>query len=252
LREMNKHPGLVAQRDDLSVELRMLYNQTGRRARALQLLTSRRFQPWEGGEGQVLGQYVRAQLALGREALARGNHRRARDLFEHAWSTPENLGEARHPLANQSDVHYWLGVACEALEDRQAARRHWLAAATFKGDFQGMSVRAFSEMTYYSALAWERLGQKAKAGKLFRDLLAYADELQATPAKIDYFATSLPALLLFEDDIQFRQETTARFLQAQAHLGLGNQSRAQALLAAVLKRDPNHMLAADLSAELSH
>ena len=52
--------------------------------------------------------------------------------------------------------------------------QHWLAAASFKGDFQEMSVHAFSEMTFYSALSWERLGQKAKAKKLLRDLLAYA------------------------------------------------------------------------------
>ena len=52
-------------------------------------------------------------------------------------------------------------------------------------------------------------------------------------------------MLLFEDDLQFRQETTALFLQAQAHLGLGRRSKALALLKIVLQRDPNHPLAAD-------
>ena len=65
------------------------------------------------------------------------------------------------------------------------------------------------------------------------------------PAKIDYFATSLPAMLLFEDDLQFRQETTALLLQAQAHLGLGRKARARGMLRTVLRRDPNHALAAD-------
>ncbi|HEY9172502.1 MAG TPA: tetratricopeptide repeat protein, partial [Verrucomicrobiae bacterium] len=129
--------------------------------------------------------------------------------------------------------------------------QHWLAAATFKGDFQEMSVRAFSEMTYYSALSWEKLGQRAKAKKLFRDLLAYAQKLSKTPAKIDYFATSLPTLLLFDDDLQFRQETTALFLQAQARLGLGQRARAMTLLRTVLGRDPNHALAADLLREFA-
>jgi len=110
-----------------------------------------------------------------------------------------------------------------------------------------MSVRSFSEMTYYSALSWERLGQKAKARKLLGGLLAYAQQLQKAPAKIDYFATSLPTMLLFEDDLQFRQETTALFLQAQAHLGLGRKAKALTLLKIVLQRDPNHPSAADLS-----
>ncbi len=112
-----------------------------------------------------------------------------------------------------------------------------------------MKVRPFSEMTYYSALSREKLGQRARARKLFRDLQAYAKRLERTRAKIDYFATSLPALLLFDDDLQFRQQTTALFLQAQAQLGLGKMSAAKGLLSAVLKRDPNHALAEDLMGE---
>ena len=57
-------------------------------------------------------------------------------------------------------------------------------------------------------------------------------------------------MLLFDDDLQFRQETTARFLQAQAWLGLGRRSAAKKLLSTVLRRDPNHALAADFSAEI--
>ena len=53
-------------------------------------------------------------------------------------------------------------------------------------------------------------------------------------------------MLLFDDDLQFRQETTALFLQAQAQLGLGRKARARALLHQLLRRDPNHSLAADL------
>ena len=165
------------------------------------------------------------------------------------WTAPLNLGEAKHLLANQSDIHYWLGCALAAGGDVKPARQHWYTAATFKGDFQEMSVRAFSEMTYYSALAWEKLGQRAKGKKLFRDLLTYAQQLQKTQAKIDYFATSLPTMLLFDDDLQRRQETTALFLQAQAQLGLGQKARAKKLLTTVLQRDPNHPLAADLNSQ---
>ena len=110
-------------------------------------------------------------------------------------------------------------------------------------------MRDFSEMTYYSALAWGALGQQAKSKKLFRDLLTYARKLKASEARIDYFATSLPTMLLFDDDLQFRQDTTALFLQAQARLGLGQISRARTLLRTVLERDPNHPLAADLATE---
>jgi tetratricopeptide (TPR) repeat protein len=260
LRELEKHLDLVQLRDDLSVELCALYNQTGQPERALALVGSRRFQPWEGGEGGPLGQWVRSHLALGRAALGKAEIKKqkaeisqslltaAATHFKAVLTAPQNLGEAKHLLANQSDIHYWLGCALHELGEAKQAREHWLAAATFKGDFQEMSVRAFSEMTYNSALAWEKLGERVKAKRLFRELLAYAQQLQKSEAKIDYFATSLPTMLLFDDDLQFRQETTALFLQAQAWLGLGQKANARKLLALVLRRDPSHALASDLSA----
>jgi len=250
LRQLEKHPALVRQRDDLSVELATLYNQVGRHDKAVELLAGRQFQPWEGGEGGALGQHVRAYLALGRAALAKSNFSKACSLFDYALESPRNLNEAKHLLANQSDIHFWLGCALSQLGDKSKARRHWLAAANFRGDFQEMSVRPFSEMTCYSALSLEKLGRPAQAKKLFRGLLAFALKLQKSPAKIDYFATSLPTMLLFDDDLQFRQETTALFLQAQSHLGLGGKAAARSLLQTVLRRDPNHPLAADLFREL--
>ncbi len=250
LRELEAHRQLVDQRDDLSVEICALYNQTGSFENARETLRRRRFQPWEGGEGQALGQHVRTHLSLGCRALRVGEAQEARQLFEEALRCPPNLGEARHLLANQSDIHYWLGCALAESGDKAEARSHWLAAATFHGDFQDMRVCAFSEMTYYSALAWEKLGKKSRTRKLLRDLLSYAEDLMRGEARIDYFATSLPAMLLFDDDLQFRQETASLFLQAQAHLGLGRAEHALALLKSVLARDPNHSDAADLARSL--
>jgi tetratricopeptide (TPR) repeat protein len=251
LREMKNYLPLVGQRDDLSVEFCALLNQRGLHVEALQLLAKRRFQPWEGGEGGPLGQHVRTHQALGRAALARKDFPAAVGHFESALTTPPNLCEAKHLLANQSDTHYWLAIALAGLGEGVKARHHWQAAANFKGDFQAMSIRAFSEMTYYSALALKALGQVAKSRQLLRDLLAYARRLQSAEAKIDYFATSLPTMLLFDDDLQFRQETTALFLQSQAWLGLGQTAKANGQLKIVLRRDPNHALAADLTQELN-
>jgi tetratricopeptide (TPR) repeat protein len=250
LKELEKYPQLVRQRDDLSVELCALLNQAGRHEEAMAILKQRTFQPWEGGEGAPLGQHVRTHLMLGRKAMKEGDLAGAKEYFDEALETPANLGEARHLLANQSDVHFWLGEALHGLGGKTEARRHWKAAADFKGDFQQMSVRAFSEMTYYSALAMRRLGRGAEAKKLLKELLAYARKLGKAEAKIDYFATSLPTMLIFEDDLQYRQLTTAMFLEAQARLGLGKKARARQLLKKVLKRNPSHALAADLAVEI--
>lgn len=240
---------LVNERDDLTVELAALYNQTGQPSKADALFAHRRFHPWEGGEGAVLGEYTRTQLGLARGALEAGDPRRARKLLEMILHPPENLGEAWHLLANRSNVYYLLGVACDADDDAPAAHSWWRQAAESFGDFQDMSVREFSEMTYYSALALERLSRHAQACQLLRDLLRYARRLARTEARIDYFATSLPAMLLFNDDLQKRNSVAALFLESQACFGLGFKRRGERLRQKVMQLDPNHAAAADLQAE---
>jgi tetratricopeptide (TPR) repeat protein len=194
---------------------------------------------------------MRTHRALSRIAVKQGDLALATSHLEIALASPANLGEAKHLLANQSDIHYELGQVYAARGDKSKARSHWQLAADFRGDFQGMSVRPFSEMTYFSALSLKRLGKIAAAEKLLRQLLSYAKQLEKTKAVIDYFATSLPTMLLFNDDIQFRQETTALFLEAQAYVGLGNRRGGRALLDTVLRRDSNHAAAADLLADLT-
>ena len=250
LTEIEKNLSLVNERDDLTVELATLYNQTNQPLRALSIMTTRNFQPWEGGEGLSLGQHVRTHVALGRAALDDGRFKEARKFFERALTSPKNLGEAKHLLANQSDIRYWLGCALEALGLRDEARGQWTLASHSRGDFQSMSVVEYSEMTYFAARSLEKLGLTSDAQKLFRDVSKYAKALEKQEAKIDYFATSLPTMLLFNDDLQARQTTTARFMQALAAFGSGRRAEALALVKDVLKRDPAHSAAADFANEL--
>lgn len=250
LDELEGFPTLVSLRDDLTIELATLYNLVRQHDKALAVMTSRQFQPWEGGEGLALGQHVRTHLGLGRCALARGNAAKAQKFFEAALQSPENLGEAKHLLANQSDIYYWLGTAFEAGGDSSSALQWWARAAGQRGDFQEMSLKSYSEMTYYSALALRRLNRGAEAEALLRSLLAYAEELIQRPAAIDYFATSLPTMLLFEDDLQKRNRSNGTFLKARAWLGLGDTKAAKQLINEVLAMDANHGLAPDLLEEL--
>ena len=174
LYELETFKDVIASRDDLSVELATLYNQIGDHEQALALLTSRRYQPWEGGEGLALGQYVRAQVSQGCRALEEGNAQRAKDLFKAALTIPESLGEAPHPLSNRSDIYYWLGAACQVMGDALAARSWWTRAAEAAGDFQEMSIIPFSEMTCYQAMSLRRLGDNKRADQLLDQLEEYA------------------------------------------------------------------------------
>jgi hypothetical protein len=86
---------------------------------------------------------------------------------------------------------------------------------------------------------------------LFREIYDYSVQLGRDTPKIDYFATSLPAMLLFEEDMMQRQQIWAAFLQAQALAGMGLTQRSLALLEKVQSLDRNHTGAADLLASLA-
>ena len=182
---------LVEKRDDLSGELATLYNNLDQPQRALDLLLSHEFQPWEGGEGLVLSQYVRANVLLAHRALVNGEPMPAIASLLAASNPPENLSEAKHLLMNLSMIDYWLGVAHHDAGNHNEAERHWIRAACQKGDFQQMQTKTVSENTYWSAWALRRLGHEQGALDAFRTILDYSAHLQRETPKIDYFATSI-------------------------------------------------------------
>ncbi|MGP8253302.1 MAG: DUF5107 domain-containing protein [Terracidiphilus sp.] len=246
LSELNRYPDLCRSRDDLTVEMATLLNQTGRPEDALQLLLSRTFQPWEGGEGLVLGQYVQSLASLGQRAIAHGDPQAARAFFVQAQHPPENLSEARYLLANQSDIWFWIGASW-AVEGRQGeAAENWRRAARQRGDFQQMRVRPVSDMTFWSALALLCLGEKGEARELFQAILDHSLQLERETPAIDYFATSLPSMLLFATDLAELNRVASAFLRAQAYFGLGRRAEAEDLLREVLSLDRNHRMAAEL------
>lgn len=248
---LEAHRALVAQRDDATVELAALYNVLDQPAAALALLSGRRFHPWEGGEGAVLRQYTTARLRLGQLALAAGDAASAHGHFAGAMDTPDNLGEAYHLLQAKADVNYWLGRALRALGREADARRAFEASAAESGDFAEMAVVAHSPLSYYRGLALRELGREAEAVQLFAELRTFAGSRLGQKATIDYFATSLPNLLVFEEDLQARRDAEMHLLLALAAHGLGDPATAQAALQQTFAFSRTDQRAVDLARELA-
>jgi tetratricopeptide (TPR) repeat protein len=100
-------------------------------------------------------------------------------------------------------------------------------------------------------MALRKMGKTEEAAALFKEIYDYSAQLRQQEPKIDYFATSLPTMLLFDEDLKQRQDIQASFLQAQALVGMGETERALALLQKVQQLDRNHTEAADLIASLT-
>ena len=78
-----------------------------------------------------------------------------------------------------------------------------------------MSTRRFSEQTLYSIRALRRLGREAAASRLLVEFDEYIAALAVTPARLDFFATSLPAMLLFHDDPQVVHDSYVHTLRTK-------------------------------------
>jgi tetratricopeptide (TPR) repeat protein len=161
----------------------------------------------------VLDAWERAHLARAARALAAGASEAAVDAVERALGSPANLGEARHPLANTAGLHLLLGDALAAAGRPVEAGAAWSRAASFTGDFLGMSPRAFSDRSVHSVEALLRLGRRDDALKLYDRIVAWLESYAATPAAVDFFATSLPTMLLFVDDPRVAREAEVRALR---------------------------------------
>ena len=237
---LDEHKDLVALRDDLTVEYITLLNRAGRWQEALERLKARRFSPWEGGEGLVSAQYVHAHRALGRASLAAGQAAEALEHFEAARRYPENLGEGKHLLTLERDLDYFSGLAAAELGDADLAQSYWNASAA--------PLPAMGVHSYFQALSLRALGNGQAAREVLRSLAEFARQQMELEPKIDYFATSLPNLLLFDDDLAKRNRIDSLVLAALANQGLGDVATASAQFEQVLADDPSHLFAADMLA----
>lgn len=242
LARLEAHRDLVDERDDLSVELASLYNDLDRHTDALAFMASRRFHPWEGGEGLVSGQYVRSHLRLAQAALRAGRPAEARDHVVAAMQYPENLGEGKHLLTPEHDLHFHLGLALEALGDLPGALRALERAADPRTshDPTTVPVPMLSEATYWRARALERLGDRDGSRRILRELRAAARRQSHVDARIDYFATSRPTFLLSEGELGPRNRAASRYLEGLAELGLGRFRPASRAFDEVVAIDPSH------------
>ncbi|MBE7177333.1 MAG: DUF5107 domain-containing protein [Mucilaginibacter polytrichastri] len=225
---LERYPETVRERDDLYLEHIALLNFAGNYTEALELLLARKFHPWEGGEGKVSGQYVFALVQLAKNQLEQSGYSQAIALLNEAKVYPHNLGEGKLPGARENDLEYWTAVACEAMGDEASAKHYFERAA--QGDAEPAAAIFYNDQQpdqiFYQGLALKKQGEKGRAEAIFRNLLAYGRAHIADRIKMDYFAVSLPNMLIFDDDLDLRNRIHCLYMQGLGHLGLDEQEQA--------------------------
>lgn len=258
---LQKYPKLIQQRDDLVLEEITLLNQLGRYEEAKAKLDAHKFHPWEGGEGKVSSQYQICRVELAKQELEklddlegldgldnledlgrRENLEKAIRLLEECLEYPPHLGEGKLYGAQENDFYYLLGIAYDALGQKEKARECWEAAT--KGPQEPAAAMYYNDAKpdkiFYQGMALRKLGREDEAHGRFFKLINYGKQHIYDKVVMDYFAVSLPDLLIWEDSLDMKNLIHCKYMLALGYYGMGDKEKALRYLSEVEELDNNH------------
>ena len=249
---MQQYPELIRRRDDLVLEEITLLNQTGHYEEAMQKLDAHTFHPWEGGEGKVPAQYQICRVELAKQAILAGKgadglgadkeYNKAISLLSECLTYPHHLGEGKLYGAQENDFYYLLGVAYDALGQHDKARECWEEAT--KGPQEPAAAMYYNDAKadkiFYQGMALYKLGRDGEAHGRFYKLINYGKQHIFEKQVMDYFAVSLPDLLIWEDSLDMKNLIHCKYMLALGYYGMGYTDKALKYLAEVEALDNNH------------
>lgn len=239
---LDAHVEVVRKRDDLYLEYATLLNQLGEYAQAKAWIDARKFHPWEGGEGKVPAQYQLCRLQLAKKAVREGDYAGAEKLLLECSEYPYHLGEGKLRGAQENDFNYWLGCAYEGLGQAEKARQCFELASV--GLSEPVAAMYYNDQKpdkiFYQGMALLKLNRAEEARSRFNRLIVYGEKHLYDQIRIDYFAVSLPDLLIWEDDLTLRNRIHCHYLMGLGHLGLNHTEKARLFLSEAAEADNNH------------
>ncbi len=253
---LQQYPTLIQQRDDLVLEEITLLNQVGCYEEAMQKLDAHKFHPWEGGEGKVPAQYQICRVEQAKRLLAGCADKtacteeldKAIALLAQCLEYPHHLGEGKLYGAQENDFYYLMALAYERKGDKEHMHECLLKAT--KGPTEPAVAMYYNDAKpdkiFYAALAYRKLGNEQKANGLCYRLITFGEKHIFDEVRMDYFAVSLPDLLIWDGDLQLRNTIHCTLMMALGHIGLGHSERGISFLSKVETLDVNHPVPAAL------
>ena len=163
-------------------------------------------------------------------------------LLEECLEYPPHLGEGKLYGAQENDFYYLLGVAYEVLGQKEKAVECWEAAT--KGPQEPAAAMYYNDAKpdkiFYQGLALRKLGREDEAHGRFFKLINYGKQHIFDKVVMDYFAVSLPDLLIWEDSLDTKNLIHCKYMLALGYYGMGDKEKALKFLAEVEELDNNH------------
>lgn len=242
LAKLEAKKDVVLKRDDLTAELLSLWNGSGQYANAGQILATREFHPWEGGEGKVTGQYLLNQMHSALNAIASQDYPSAVSLLEQALIYPHNLGEGRLPGQTDNDIWYLLGYCASKMDQQEKAQQAYQRANS--GESKLDAGRYYNDQPadylFWQGMAKKALGQNDEAQRYFAEFVTWADTQRDAEIVSDFFAVSLPDLVVLDAPEEEKNQLHCEFISALGNLGLNNRKSWEQGVKRVLALNPAH------------
>ncbi len=231
---------IALKRDDMTAELLNLWHLTGQADKAADILATRKFHPWEGGEGKVTSQFILNQLLRAWQHLDARQPQQASELLHAALHYPENLSEGRLPGQTDNDIWFWQAICANAQGDETEAMRCLRLAAT--GD-RTINIHSYYndqpvDYLFWQGMALRLLGEQHTAQQLFSEMKQWAQEMAKTSIEADFFAVSQPDLLSLYGDLQQQHKEKCLMVAMLASAGLGEVAQYESARAELTAINP--------------
>jgi tetratricopeptide (TPR) repeat protein len=221
--------------DNLVMDMANIYIDTGEFAKAVSLLEEHHFVPAECSEVYLTDAWTTANFALGREAMAAGDHDAAVDLFQAAQVEPEHFDAGWWDTGIMFFAQYFEAEALDRagrIPERDAAI---LKVTHFKES--GMSPYMGPERWYYVAKALRLAGDEIGARKLLSDkIVAWTAELDSD---LDRKLPSTSLFISYVDDPEVWFRSTMLTALGFGRLFFGDVNEAKALFNQALALFPD-------------
>jgi len=185
---------------------------------------------------------VYAHTEIAKKALSEHEYTTALMHLQAMDEYPHNLGEGKLYGAQENDVLYWKGMAFQGLGDDGKADQCWQRASV--GQSEPSAAMFYNDQQpdkiFYQGLALVQLGKTDDAHRRFNKLKDHGERHLFDTVKMDYFAVSLPDMLIWDDDLQKRNTLHCMYLIGLGYLGLGHTVKARELFSNILEQDINH------------
>ena len=226
LEVLKQHNVDTCLRDDLKAEFVTLLNQTMHIDEASKILSEREFHVWEGGEGRVTGQYINNAVLKANRAAMSDNYGSAYDNIISALTFPHNLGEGKLVVQTDNDLYFFAALYASKLGNKE--RTEQFLSLAMRGDVSITEQRYYNDLpvdyVFYNALSRMVCGKQDEAKQIFTAMKDWSNSNFNKEAVEDFFAVSLPDLVVFDRDLNRERKENCLLMKALGSLGLGEES----------------------------